>query len=217
MTVYVAPAKALLGRHPWRVLLGLLVVSILTRAALGDTRIVEVGHAIVFWIIFMGTIEVAGASRTVLNISRLTLIIWIVPELLSIYTDDSILALNLAVLILNVLIAVGVVIYTFKELLATRTADIDSVVAAIFGYLLIAVGFALVYAAMAAGVTGAFNFNEGAVNFSTFLYFSLVTMTTLGYGDIVPLTDFVRVLAGLQAVFGTLYFAVFIGAIVGRL
>lgn len=217
MTAHRAPIQTILGHHPWRVLLALLVISILTRAALGDSRIVEVGHAIVFWIIFLGTIEVAGASPRLLNLSRITLVIWIIPQLISIYSDKTILAVNLTVLILNIVIAVGVIVYTFKELFETRSANVDSVVAAVFGYLLIAVGFALVYAAIAAGVTDAFLFGQGEVNFNTFVYFSLVTMTTLGYGDILPLSDFARALAGLQAVFGTLYFAVFIGTLVGRL
>jgi hypothetical protein len=34
------------------------------------------------------------------------------------------------------------------------------------------------------------------------LYLSAITITTVGYGDIVPLTDTARVLVGIQAVYG---------------
>ena len=48
------------------------------------------------------------------------------------------------------------------------------------------------------------------------MYFSLVTMTTLGYGEITPVAPIPRLLAGLQAATGTIYIAVFIGRVVSR-
>ena len=46
------------------------------------------------------------------------------------------------------------------------------------------------------------------------LYFSLVTLTTLGYGDIVPLTQQARVFAALEAVTGVLYMAITVARLV---
>ena len=42
-----------------------------------------------------------------------------------------------------------------------------------------------------------------------------MTMTTLGYGDIVPVSPLARTLAGLQAVTGQLYIAVLVARLVG--
>ena len=42
----------------------------------------------------------------------------------------------------------------------------------------------------------------------TMLYFSLTTMTTTGYGDIVPVDPFARSLANLESMFGQFYFAI---------
>jgi len=47
------------------------------------------------------------------------------------------------------------------------------------------------------------------------LYYSFVTMTTLGYGDIVPRTPTARLLSALQAVMGQLYLAVLVARLVG--
>lgn len=47
------------------------------------------------------------------------------------------------------------------------------------------------------------------------LYYSFVTMTTLGYGDITPVTPVAKALAYLAAVAGQLYVAILIGALVG--
>jgi Ion channel len=49
---------------------------------------------------------------------------------------------------------------------------------------------------------------------ATFLYFSLVTLTTLGYGDIVPLTPAARVLAALESATGVLYIAITVARLV---
>ncbi len=48
-----------------------------------------------------------------------------------------------------------------------------------------------------------------------YLYFSLTTMTTLGYGDIAPLKPFARIWSTLEAVTGTLYSALLIARLVG--
>lgn len=51
---------------------------------------------------------------------------------------------------------------------------------------------------------------------ATFQYFSTVTMTTLGFGDIVPVTRVSQFATGLEAVVGQLYIAVVVASLVGR-
>jgi hypothetical protein len=48
-------------------------------------------------------------------------------------------------------------------------------------------------------------------------YYSLVTLTTLGYGDIKPVTPLAQAFAALEAVMGQLYLAVLIARLVGLL
>ena len=49
---------------------------------------------------------------------------------------------------------------------------------------------------------------------SELLYFSLVTLTTVGYGDIVPIAGEVRMLAALEAIAGVLYVAITVALLV---
>ena len=51
---------------------------------------------------------------------------------------------------------------------------------------------------------------------SELLYFSLATLTTLGYGDVVPLYGEVRILAALEAVSGVFYVAITVAILVSR-
>jgi len=50
---------------------------------------------------------------------------------------------------------------------------------------------------------------------SEWLYFSFVTMATLGYGDIAPVSAIARALAYIQAVFGQFYIAILVAGLVG--
>ena len=50
---------------------------------------------------------------------------------------------------------------------------------------------------------------------SSAMYFSFVTLTTLGYGDITPINDFARSLAFLEAATGQIYLTVLIASLVG--
>ena len=49
---------------------------------------------------------------------------------------------------------------------------------------------------------------------ATFLYFSLVTLTTLGYGDIVPISPPARIFAAMEAATGVLYIAITVARLV---
>ncbi|MEM6521441.1 MAG: ion channel, partial [Cyanobacteria bacterium P01_C01_bin.70] len=46
-------------------------------------------------------------------------------------------------------------------------------------------------------------------------HFSFTTLTTLGYGDIIPVSEVALVLANLEAIIGQIYPAVFIAVLVG--
>jgi uncharacterized membrane protein len=48
-----------------------------------------------------------------------------------------------------------------------------------------------------------------------FLYFSFVTLTTVGYGDITPVSPFARALSALEAIIGQMYIAVLVARLVG--
>jgi len=54
------------------------------------------------------------------------------------------------------------------------------------------------------------------LSFVESMYFSLVTLTTLGYGDIVPITNGIRFIVGLETFFGTLLFFFGVHAIIGH-
>jgi voltage-gated potassium channel Kch len=92
----------------------------------------------------------------------------------------------------------------------------DVIAAALIIFLLIALVWTFVYAVLDAVYPGSFSF--GAKPHSDvyhFVYFSFVTLTTLGYGDIVPLTERARALVIMEAVVGQIYLVVGVAWLVG--
>ncbi len=98
-----------------------------------------------------------------------------------------------------------------------ETSDIDTICGGIACYLLIGVAWALTYRVVELVAPGSFSIGAegGQALWSDYLYFSLTTMTTLGYGDIAPLKPFARIWSTLEAVTGTLYIALLVARLVG--
>jgi len=82
-------------------------------------------------------------------------------------------------------------------------------------YFLLAAFFSLVFEAVARWNPEAFSFAPGRIGSgSAFVYFSLTTISTLGYGDLVPVAPIARQLATLEAVTGQLFLAIFMARLV---
>jgi len=115
----------------------------------------------------------------------------------------------------------AVVLY---EVLNENKVTLDTIAGGIAIYLLIGIGWVLAYAAIEYVHPGAFMMNgstlqelhpEAQVRYTEFLYFSFVTMTTLGFGDMVPTIPEARGAVAAEAVVGQLYVAIFVARLVG--
>jgi hypothetical protein len=95
------------------------------------------------------------------------------------------------------------------------TAEV--IYAAIVGYLFLGLLWTFVYRLMFSIDPSSFQvtLNQTRNSYRIFIYFSFVTLTTLGYGDITPLSDQACALTVLEAVVGQLYLAVMIARLVG--
>ena len=99
----------------------------------------------------------------------------------------------------------------------------DRIAAALCVYLLLGFIWAQAYILMEAVQPGSFTSNSeptvtetrtASINFDAY-YYSFVTLTTLGYGDITPVHHVARAFAVLEAVIGPLYLAILIARLVG--
>lgn len=85
---------------------------------------------------------------------------------------------------------------------------------ALVGYLLIATAFAQLYWVLGQVLEKPFNQAIPASQISTLLYFSMITMSTVGYGFIAPVNPYVRMVAAFESVTGIFYIAVVVARLV---
>lgn len=106
-----------------------------------------------------------------------------------------------------------------KQLSVLRKVTTNMIYGAVIAYLLAAIAFSFVYEVIELQQPGSFSgLPDGAGPLAlgdALLYFSLVSLTTVGYGDIVPASSLARPVAVFEGVFGTLYLAVMIARLVG--
>ena len=105
----------------------------------------------------------------------------------------------------------------FSYLRSSRTVTQAHLYTAINIYLLLGLLWATLYLAIDTFYPGSIQIGSHAVNRETdLLYFSLITLSTIGYGDIVPFSGEARILAALEGVTGVLYIAITVALLVSR-
>ena len=109
------------------------------------------------------------------------------------------------------------IVFTLKQVAFGTEITLNRLVGAVCVYLLLgtiwAVAYSLVDVVSPGSFTG-FSPQDGRGWNSEWLYFSFVTMTTLGYGDISPVSATARTLAYMQAVLGQFYLAILVAGLV---
>jgi hypothetical protein len=107
--------------------------------------------------------------------------------------------------------------YSLKQVVFGTEMNTNRLVGAICVFLLLGIIWSLAYSLVELAVPGSFSgfgAGEDPGSETSWLYFSFVTLTTLGYGDITPESATARTLAFLQAVVGQFYIAVLVAGLV---
>ena len=100
-----------------------------------------------------------------------------------------------------------------------RRVRVDTVFAALCGYIILGVIFGHAYSILHAVRPDAFQFSGGPLGADDHLaltYFSFVTLSTVGYGDVTPASQFARSLAVVEAILGQTYLAVLMADLIGK-
>ncbi len=105
-----------------------------------------------------------------------------------------------------------------RQVLLTEDIDLNRLVGAICAYLLMGFMFGLIHILVAWLLPGSYKgigspvVEDSAVQY---IYYSFVTLTTLGYGDETPVRPLASAMAYIEAVIGVFYIAILVGTLIG--
>ena len=126
--------------------------------------------------------------------------------------------------ITTVLFLAAIVVLMVRHIARSQNVTPTIILSSINGYLLLGVLSAALLAI--ADVVHRYIFSSGSQailfpgktvpQFSDYMYFSFVTLTTLGYGDVTPASHLSRSMAVLIALTGQLYMTILIAMLVGK-
>ena len=126
----------------------------------------------------------------------------------------SFVYLSLCSYIIFLLLTISLAI---RQVMRSGTVDANSIIGAVCIYLLLGVIWAFFYVLVNILIPGSFSVQISGSAFAqlqAFLYYSFVTLTTLGYGDIAPISGTARALSTIEAILGQFYIATLVAGLV---
>lgn len=137
-----------------------------------------------------------------------------IAGILNSYTASNEAAL--AVYLTSITYHLGMVVVLARYTFGAMTVMTDVLISATSLYLVIGSGFAALLAFIEWCVPGSFVASSGtAIDWQQMVYFSYVTLTTLGYGDITPVGFYAQSFVSFEAIGGTLYTVILLSRLVG--
>ena len=166
---------------------------------------------------FLASVFIPEVGRVHLFLTGLTALIFAVFGTLNALAPE-VTWYSAAVFLSLIPFQISVIVALFRLVFGRPRVTAEVIYAAVSIYLLIGACFVPLYGALETFSPGAFvdtlHPDEG-VAWQQLIYFSYVSLTTLGFGDILPASTWARSLVSLEAVTGVLYLAILMARLVG--
>ena len=201
--------------HPRRVLI-LMVCTIAFIAMLPVAehipRLVDIVHLIMV----VSAISVAGVTRRSLVIGASLGIPAGVFGFLANHSDIG--YVNSLSYLFNAALYIYMLVLMLRRIFLTQKVTKETIYLAITCYLMMGLTWTVVYIPLEIWAPGSFTFSADLppkVFWVDLYYFSFVTLTTLGYGDVSPVAPLTRMLAIFEAMAGVLYLGILMARLIG--
>lgn len=160
-------------------------------------------------VIIAGTYAASTNKRSVIILSVLALP-WFISEWFFITSTKTVF--------LSFFFFLYVTLTLLEMIIKSKEITQNTLYGAICVYLMLGLLWAAIYGLIDAIIPGAIftgNLVKGHLTTNEVIYFSYTTLTTLGYGDITPLTPIGRIMSVLEAIIGQLYIAFMVARLIG--
>lgn len=210
-----APVTARLSGDRYGVVLLLLLVTFVFMASGPSGRWVPLVVAALQGVTLLATLSAARVGRRFFRVASLVVAVTLASAAAATALDPGHLPAALFVLSLLLVAASPVVIA--RSVVRRHVVDVRTVLGALCIYVLIGMSWAFVDATVDAVDSGPFFAQVEQATTADYLYFSYVTLTTVGYGDLTAVNGLGRALAVVEALVGQLYLVTVVGVLVGNL
>ncbi len=179
---------------------------------------------VIFTVVLIAAAYSASEKRRVLYMAVGILVPTVIVSWLAHFNKDHYLFLANHLLLILFFAYIGVAI--LRSVIRDERVTVDKISAALCSYLLLGMIWSFIFSLLELVIPGSFHLphEAGAVGaedlylasgFKNALYFSFVTLTTLGYGDITPVSRLAQNLCVMEAVMGQVYMTVLVARLVG--
>ncbi|MFN8151860.1 MAG: potassium channel family protein [Solirubrobacterales bacterium] len=205
-------------RHSFGVVFAAIVVTVIYQLSVPDTELTRLIGVILQGFVALVALRAAGAHVKMLRASAVVVVLLIVAAALgaAFPTDATRIAVRMITLFLIMLTPIAVLAGVVRELREDKRVTVQTVYCGLCIYMLLGTGFAVMFGVL--DDIGGSTFFAGGVEGtpSDFLYFSLATLTTTGYGDFTAGTEVGRAMSVTEALIGQMYLVTVLAVIVSN-
>jgi len=193
-------------------LLGLCIIYIFILGLIPEAHTKDIYYSIVITIIFIFSyISATEGNKRFAWIPILAIAVLWISELMNLPF------LMKAASITTFIFFFYIIVKLMKKVVVSKVVTILEFTESINAYLLFGIAGSLIFYTIYKDFPGAFNMPDTVhQGMSNFVYFTFVTLSTLGYGDITPLSPFARSMSIFFSVSGQLYLAMIVAVLVGK-
>ncbi|MGH9090243.1 MAG: potassium channel family protein [Acidimicrobiales bacterium] len=210
--------EALWGRESYGLLLVLLLVDYAILSLVNSPRWGGLARTAPVALTVLFTMHTSDAPRRTLRVAQVAVVLTLAVGVLQAATDDTDVGGTAFILVGALLVVSPVAI--LRRILPKETVDIESLFGAVDVYVIIGLIFSSLYIGIAH-----FEYAHHGTPFlaqpppsphqaSDYVYLSFVTLTTVGFGDLTPLSDLARSVVVLEALLGQIFLVTLVARLV---
>jgi hypothetical protein len=175
----------------------------------------------IFVVVLFTGLRALGIKKSLFGFEVLLLLLSLVLNVMGMVTGNEVLFfVGIACRTLFMILVALTILF---DLFQSRKVSGDTLAGAVCVYLMLAVIWGHIYLLIEYMAPGSFSFTQGqdrmllwlSREFFPFFYFSLVTITTVGYGDMSPVSTEAQTFSTLEAIIGQVYLTILVARLVG--
>lgn len=213
-TIAAMKKDAVKGRAIY-ILIVIVLLNMLYPITSGNNLAALIVYQVLYAGLFLVGIFVTSESRAHIVFSIVLAAVWLIAAIIYSLDPANFWKIQITYAILLVF-HVNIIWTLMRYIFSAEKVTADVIYAACAVYFLLSFFFVPIYGMLETALPGSYvdNTLSGPVQWQQFVYFSLITLSTAGYGDILPANMWARMLAGIEVTIGVLYVAILVARLV---